>query len=399
MKQNNNDYQFNTGCGEGFNQYSLTYVSPVPVHGEIFYRVNNSGYREDFFLEAGHRTFRSFIDGYLSGTTGSGDCKISLSGITSELTDFELLDFSVAQCEVPAQIIYIENGRFKIGSDLSWGGGLCYIEDPCYMDAEIKNLLNRCDAGRLVQQSYYGTMEAPYECAQYGGAKWSYNPVQGGDQHGNKSKIIDFAVSADRIYIKCRPMDWAQNNRITPSYMENTYILNEDYIRVDNRFVDFSNYIPRMSHQELPAFYVISYLDHFTLYEGTKPWSGDALTVKKDLKFWGDHRYSKDCYHQVRKGNTETWCAWTSGETGFGIGLYTPNVEILFAGRHAYNGSKDPTDGATNYVAPICSLALRSFEPFEYSYLMTTGDIDKIRTTFTRNKDFKDNALVSKFHN
>ena len=43
----------------------------------------------------------------------------------------------------------------------------------------------------------------------------------------------------------------------------------------------------------------------------------------------------------VRQGNTETWCAWVDSND-YGIGLFTPNVEILLVGRFGYNGSKDP---------------------------------------------------------
>ena len=378
-----------------FNRYRLVYSASAPVQGTITYSAGGSTHVEDFYLEAGVRkTFSSFIDGFLNGTKGTQLDYLSFYPKVEDGCVFRLDEMDLDTTDVSGGVTYIENARFKIGADLSWGGGLCYIEDKQNEDAGLKNLLNRCDAGRLVQQSYYGTMSEPYKCASYNGSTWSYNPVQGGDQHGNKSKIVDFQVKGDSIYVKCRPMDWAQNGSLTPSYMENTYTLEDDYIRVDNRFTDYSNYNHRMAHQELPAFYVVSYLDQFTFYDGSNPWSEDRLTVKKDLNFWGDPQYSQDCYFPVRQGNTETWCSWTSQETGYGIGLYTPNVEILLAGRFSYNGSKDPTNGATNYVAPLCTMSLSSFEPQEYSYLITTGDVSEIRETFTSHKDFQSNASL-----
>ena len=57
----------------------------------------------------------------------------------------------------------------------------------------------------------------------------------------------------------------------------------------------------------------------------------------------------------------------------YGIGLYVPGADILLAGRHAYNGSKDPADGATNYVAPLETFAITSYRPVVYSSLITTG--------------------------
>ena len=84
-------------------------------------------------------------------------------------------------------------------------------------------------------------------------------------------------------------------------------------------------------------------------------------------------------------------------ESGFGIGLYTPGAETLIAGRFSYNASKDPSDGATNYVAPLRTLCLESFLPLEYSYLITTGDAASIRRTFERRRDFRDNASLQSF--
>ena len=77
----------------------------------------------------------------------------------------------------------------------------------------------------------------------------------------------------------------------------------------------------------------------------------------------------------------ETWGAWIA-PTGYGIGVYTPIAEILLAGRHQYNGSKDAGNNATNYVAPLITYTMKSFDAFEYSYYITTGSVEEIRNTF-----------------
>jgi len=386
-----------TPADEEFQRYEVSYSSFLPVKGKLFYDLPDGAYCEKFFLEAGERKkFTSYIDGYLSGRCASGLYRVEFQPVGETDAAFSFHGIRTEKAGTKEELIFLENERFRIGADLRWGGGLCCIEDK-QNKSGLKNLLNRYDAGRLIQQSYYGTMRPPYQCAVYNGSRWSYNPVQGGDQYANKSKIVDYRLSPDSLYIKCQPMDWAQNKRITPSYMENTYTLTADCIRVDNRFTDFSGYEHRNSHQELPAFYVISYLDYFTFYDGAAPWTGDALTGRGNLNFWGDARYSRDCYFHVAAGNTETWCAWTAGEKGYGIGLYTPGCEILFAGRYSHNASKDPEDGATNYVAPLCTLCLESYKPLEYGYLITTGDVPAIRQTFTKYKDFRDNASFRQF--
>jgi hypothetical protein len=178
--------------------------------------------------------------------------------------------------------------------------------------------------------------------------------------------------------------------------MENTYTVYSDRIQVDNRFVDFSNWTHRSTHQELPAFYTVSYLSRFTLYNGTKPWTGDTMSYRDDLGFWGDSTYYNDCTFLLKNSNTETWCAWTNPTNDFGIGLYVPNVDSFLAGRHAFNNSKESTNGATNYVAPVNTILLKSFEALEYSYLISTGSVEEMRDVFKENKSFAANASLHK---
>ena len=109
--------------------------------------------------------------------------------------------------------------------------------------------------------------------------------------------------------------------------------------------------------------------------------------MKKDLPFWGERGSTDECYTTLDESNTETWCAWTSSDKGYGIGLYTPQVEIMLAGRCEYDGSKDPKAFPTNYVAPLITNTMRNFEPFEYSYIISTGDVSTMRETFKEHKD------------
>jgi hypothetical protein len=133
-----------------------------------------------------------------------------------------LEDVTVSTRDIPDEVVYLTSDRYRLGIKLTWGGGISYFEDLQDGDNALSNLLNDHDTGRLIQQSYYGTSSAPYTPAQYNGTTWSYNPVQGGDQYNNRSKLIDYRIAEDgqSIYIKRRPLDWAQRNSLTPSYME-----------------------------------------------------------------------------------------------------------------------------------------------------------------------------------
>jgi hypothetical protein len=377
-------YFFKPNVGEGFNSYSIVYSTDAYLKGEIAYLSGCEVFTEEFFLEPGESVqFTSLIDPALKGEKYDSVDSLTFTLLKGKSAGFLLEDISVSTREMPTEdVAYISDGKYKLGVKLTWGGGVSYLEDLTDGDDSISNLLNDHDTGRLIQQSYYGTDSAPYKPAKYGENMWCYNPVQGGDQHGNRSKLVDFKIADDgkSIWVKCQPLDWAQKKSYTPSYMENTYTITGGHIEVDNRFIDFSGYTHRDAHQELPAFYTISYLSDFVFYNGSKPWQGDALTTKKDLKFWAGN---SDAYFNVK--SKENWCAWVA-PNGYGVGVYTPIAEILLAGRFEYNGSKDAHNNATNYVAPLITYKLKAFEAFEYSYYITTGSVEEIRAEFTKVK-------------
>jgi len=391
-------YTFAEGTfAQSFNRFTMTYTSTEPLRCSISYTADGEIRSDEFFLEAGeNRTFSGLIGHYLSGGTGTDLTALTLDSCTGTAAQFLLSGFSTEEYPVFSDdTYYMENDRFRVGIRLIWGGGICYISDVRNPVSGMTNLVNQADTGRLIQQSYYGTAaNAEYTPGRFNNSDWRYNPVQGGDQYQNHSRIIDIVVTETSVYVKSQPQDWSLDGQITPSYMENTYTLAEDYIRVDNRFVDFSGWEHPSAHQELPAFYTVSYLDRFTWYDGTKPWTNDTLSHRDDLNFWGDARYAEDSRFLLRESNTETWCAWTNPADDYGIGLYVPNVDMYFAGKHAYNRSKDPYNGACNYVAPLNQIRMVSYQPIEYSYLMTTGSVEEIRAVFAANRDFADNATL-----
>ena len=50
---------------------------------------------------------------------------------------------------------------------------------------------------------------------------------------------------------------------------------------------------------------------------------------------------------------------------------------------------------STSYVAPSCTIVMKSYEPIVYSYILATGSPEEIREVFKENKDFADNASLS----
>jgi hypothetical protein len=373
-----------------FNRYTLTYSADVPLCGTLTYTVAGLPQAEDFFLEAGEGVrFSSYINSFLSGGLAEGTVSLALRTIAHEQGRFSLISLDTDVAEVPAaETYYLENQRYRVGIELCWGGGLsCLIDKKCPVEG-LGNLLNRFDTGRLVQQSYYGTSEPPYICGEFMGNRWGYNPVQGGDRGNHKSKLIETRITEEEVYIKCRPRDWGHDGGTTYAYMENWYRLEGDVVAVKNRFVDFSGWSHPIRDQEVPAFYTVSYLNNYYWYDGSHPWSDDALSVRGDLPFWPTDW--KACTFLPAEGNTEVWSAFAD-DNGYGLGLFTPNVHLTLAGRHEYDGSKDPDAASCGYIAPIRRLALKCFEPVEYGYLLAAGQVEDIRAQF---KAHMEDALV-----
>jgi hypothetical protein len=366
-----------------FNRWSISYTSDAPLAGEISYFVGSCKKTESFFLEASENkaTFSCYIDVFLDGVLARELRGVTLRVLGGEEAAYQLKDVALEWVKPPKNIsLTIEDAFCSAGVNLRWGGALeSFIWKAA--PAGYGNLLNRHDEGRLVQQSYYGTEQPPYVPGNYNDTPWGYNPVQGGDQYGNRSRLVDYSFSDAQITIKSRPMDWSKNGDLTPSYMENIYMIENGVLMVENRFTDFSGMTHTARHQEMPAVYVVSALDTLQFYNGASPWTNGTLTQKSDLPFWGGNPES---YFTFDAANTETWCAWTAGAQpgAFGVGVFNPTAELLIAGRHGTPGSKSPEDGATSYVAPLRTLALESFQPLEYSYYLTAGSVEEIRSRF-----------------
>ena len=392
--------EFNTFYCGWFNYYRIALNSDSYIKGEIVYRAGVKEKSEDFFVEKGEVIFSSFIDNCLDNVKANGIVSVSFEPLEKENATVELKGIALVNRAVPDKEVFISNGKYKIGVDLLWGGALSYMEDldsnvqAVNVDGKIKvdsnaskrysvssvndnvNLINRYDPGRLVQQSYYGTQADGYEPGIYMGNVWNYNPVQGGNQFGDNSKIVDLIISDDSIYIKCRPLDWAKEKEfITPSYMEAVYTFEGDSVHAECRFVDFSGLPDYYTTQELPAFYCVEPLNRFIYY------NENGFACEPDLIFWPDAGYPKF-------NSTECWSAFVGEfDDSFGIGVYCPNETNFLAGvfsRDETTNSDPSVDPATSYIALIKYINFRSFAPFEYDFYLTTGDKTEIRNNFQK---------------
>ena len=407
-KQGKTEFDINKST-DLFNYFGISYTSDGYCKGHIVFETfTGKTAEEDFFLEpAENSVFYSYIDGFLNRAKNKAVKTVTIENITGK--SFVMHGIKTFNRRIEKREIFLSDEYYKLGIDTQWGGALSYLEDLTNNVEAVKvggvtkvdsnaserynkiavnrhvNLINRFDAGRLIQQSYYGPMDIEgYPNGTFtDGAKWSYNPVQGGNKYNGCSKIVDIRKDNNTLYVKCRPMDWAMTDEwITPSYMEAWYSLSGGRVHVSCRYVDWSGYPTCRMGVELPAFYCVEPLNRFVYYGGDKPWTGDAPDVEASLDFWAIS------YPHFK--STENWAAFTGQfEDSFGIALYSPLDDIDFLSgvfERDKTTVKDPSKASPTSYFAVTQTAnawqFESYKPFEYDFYLTTGTVEEIRENF-----------------
>lgn len=395
--------EINKPCYMWFNYFGISYTSDAYLKGEICYKSGVVKRTDVFYLEPSSESteFYSLIDRFLNGRKADALLYISFEPLDKSDASMTVNGIGLFNRSVPDTEIYIENDGLKVGVDLLWGGAVSYVEDT---DSDVElvdvngaiivdshagekynsevlsrnvNLINRNDTGRLIQQSYYGTgTSEKYTAGTYMEQEWRYNPVQGGNQYNENSKIVDIDVTDEMIYIKCQPLDWSKSAQyITPSYMEARYAVSDRMLKVTCRFVDFSGYDEINVTQELPAFYCIEPFNSFVYCDNGE------LKYEKDLIFWPDAGYPNFA-------SSENWAAFTGQESdSFGIGLYVPEsgATSFLSGVYARgetSGANPAQESPTSYMAVVKDFLFKSFNEYQYEYYITTGTVTEIRNSF-----------------
>lgn len=389
---------------KGFNYYGIVYKSTNDVQCEMTYSEGTKSHTETFYLEKSKsgKTFYSYTENY---EKGKNITSLKFTNLNTDTAEFSLLGFDAFNRAAPTDELFISNDNYKIGVTMTYGGALEYMERlnenvqaVRLSDGTVKvdrnaqskyggelltsnvNLINRFDAGRFVQQSYYGTngKKDNYVCGDYNGTQWPYNPVQGGNLNGDRSRIIDYKVTGNSIYVKCQPMDWAKSkNDIAKAYMESTYTLVGDAVKCDFSIIDFSGYAPRSREQEFPAIYFIEPLNSFAYGKN------GSFNYENNLEFWGDPEHADEYYWYPDNGIS----GFFSGENGFGAGVYTTETGKVKAGvflrdKESTLGTDPSKSRPTSYIAPVKVLKFQSFKPISYSFMLAAGTAEEVTAVF-----------------
>lgn len=371
----------NAPLGED-NYLAFDYSSNEDVKGTLNLTTSSGTRQEEFFLDNVDTSFNTFLDVFRNSgavKTNTTLTSIAFKNVGSTTATLTLNEIKHAPRNlVTNETYYIRDNVVKAGVSLRLGGALSSLQNLNQdtveyinnnnevkirsralindgIKKEIKNnpnLINIYDLGRELQQSYYFNVDSNngYTRAKYLGSYCQYNPVQSGDQHLNQSKIIDFRISDDSIWIKVQAADWAQDNSLTKSYMTNTYKVKDGLVYVDNSFINwygFTNYNVQESGyvspsssvpyatQELPALYTVHPLDYFSsnfdgyeIFDNKAGWNVGTTAVEKtaNLKLNSDGTtyrgdFDDGAYHYEFRKHYENWCGYLN-EDKFGVALY-----------------------------------------------------------------------------
>ena len=272
---------------------------------------------------------------------------------------------------------FLDNGTIRLGVDLARGGCISYFS-PSGRD---ENVVNNFDLGRQIQMSFYSG-PVPFTVGdkkpQPHWAHIGWNPIQTGDDYRHGSKILEFRrdEAKHEFYVRCIPMQWPLDNVPAECEFESWIRLEGATAHIRGRMLnhrsDKTQYPAR--HQELPAVYVNGPYYRHVSYQGSKPYTNDALThfdVTEGKGFPWRHSTM-----------TENWAALLN-EQDWGLGVWHPGCFEFSGGFAGKTGSGGTKDGPTGYIAPVQTEIIDHNIDYEYRYVLVLGTLTEIRDYVT----------------
>lgn len=258
---------------------------------------------------------------------------------------------------------FLDNGIVRLGVRKDLGACIGWFS----LSGSERNVLNTWDAGRFVQQSFYGDVDG----AMWLEKPWRWNPVQGGDFRSNPSRLIAFEATPQRIYAKTQPRHWASGAELADVTMEEWLELDGGAAHLRFRMTYSGATEHRPHHQELPATFFNSDLRHLVFYGGDQPWTRGELTRKTPG--------AKNEYDKI----TEHWAAWVN-DRGWGAGVFNPTAKEITDYFVAL--PQGPRAAECAYFAPIATFAVKPGLVFEHDAWLLLGTIEEIRDAAYRLK-------------
>eukprot|EP00884_Botryococcus_braunii_P021617 jgi/Botrbrau1/8139/Bobra.0308s0029.1 len=264
--------------------------------------------------------------------------------------------------------VQIQNEYFELRVSKVAGGAITYLSRA----GEGRNVINRWDTGRLIQQSYYGSEDG----SRWAGQPWKWNPVQGGDWQGATGILLDLKRKSDfEISTVSIPRNWGGGQLLIEVVMESHITLKKDHIMIQNKVYHSGWKSQMFTNQELPAAFLTRSFSRFWWYNGTDPWSGRPLSWL-DPQAYPDRPQPRDLFP------TEKWGAYEDTKTGLAVGLMSSAAIAYEVYRVGLDDKGGPDDPDCSYMAPIGQFGLNASSGFSYTAYLTLGRVPDIRKVF-----------------
>lgn len=281
-------------------------------------------------------------------------------------------------------MLYINNGTIKIGIVLEEGGRL----------AHFSNLIDNVNVFPYVEGTLVeiGTIMSVYgdPLGATDGKGWNLN--QQLSQFGELPSIVTGPIiTENEIYVKALPVifEYYDGNMDVNLELEQWLTLNGNVVTMRHKLTytgpDRSqNYAtmgevaeppwygsPGVWAQEAPFVAMSPSLNHYALYSGGAPWTGQAVEQGVLDTFTGTTPTTPPWYNP-----TEKWMAGLNS-SGWGLGIYAPDCAGFLAGDRApYSVAIEPSQpfGFTaGWPTPVV---------MEYTVHFTIGTVEEIRSRF-----------------
>jgi hypothetical protein len=181
--------------------------------------------------------------------------------------------------------------------------------------------------------------------------------------------VLSASNDGRTIYVKSTPLQWAFDHVPCECMFEQWITLDGPAVVVRNRLTNArsDHTLYPAQDQELPAVYTAGRLGRQFTYEGLVPWTNGPLT-----EIFGTLPAA------VQVLATEHWAANVDA-SGFGLGVFQPELNTFIAGFHGRRGVGGAFDDDTGYISPIRPEQLDWNIVYDYPYSLVVGTVDEVR--------------------
>jgi len=240
------------------------------------------------------------------------------------------------------ELVWLENDILKVGINLKAGGQLTYISRA---SSSVNLVNNGPDKGRQIQIDTYQDPPVYTQGGETAGAldpnaPSSYNATMGGDYQGNTMSLIDYHPVTNGYYIKIRPLIWGLTGKLSQLYIEATYTLLDNYVKIDYVYTSYrtdGQYTSgSFNSAAVPAMFISANLNKYKYYDGSNPFTNDTVTQ-------GTLPIQNQGESIIFTNPTEYWTmVYRDSDATNGVGLYNPNgTDFQLKQLEVYPG--DPT--------------------------------------------------------